>query len=114
MKKYSIIRNISEISATKIKSVITPGSAFDDNNTDKYDVVAQYNTFEEASAALKELRGSVTAFYSGSVKYYSVEDYCIVNWVTADGGIIDTGESINCFDIEEFAEYDRNDTEVED
>lgn len=110
MKKYSIIRNITEISAAEIKSVITPGSAYDDNNTDKYDVVAQYSTFEEASATLKELRGSVTAFYSGSVKYYSVEDYCIVNWVTADGSIINTDESIDCFDIEDFAKYDRNDT----
>lgn len=110
MKKYSIIKNITEVPANSVKGVITPGSKYDDNNTERYTVIEQFNTFEEASAALKGLCGSVAAFYSGGVKYYSVEDFAVVDCVTADGHIIDTDESIDCFDIWDFAEYDRNDT----
>lgn len=105
MKKYSIIENTTEVSGT-YKGIITPGGAYDDNNTDKYSVVAQFDTLEAARCELKKMRGSVVK-NSG---YYSVTDFAIVDWVTADGHIIDTDESIDCFDIWDFARYDRNDT----
>lgn len=91
--------NISNVS----KKLTTPISVYDDNNTDKYYVIARFDTLEGAKAALKEMCGSIAEINSHP-SFYEVTDYFIVDWVTPDCYIIDTKEAVICLDIWSFDE----------
>lgn len=104
MKKYEIRRVDAEV-ALKDRKMIEPGMAqqynIEKSGNGDTDLIASYDSIEEAKADLKNRKSSVRLTSSFSSKYYLVEEYFI-----EENEYDEDGEWINGGDIWEYSEME--------
>lgn len=108
MKKFEIRSVCAEV-AIKDKDMIKPGIARE-YNINKYgngdtDLIASYDTLEEARKDLAKRKSSVYLSSSFSSKYYMVEEYFIEENEYSEDGEITIGGDIWDFSVMDFEKF---------